>query len=856
MRRPRRRTGLPMDMRTFLQHLESDPDYRGQIRSIRMLPEREPVWAELSPPVATPVAQALERMGIQRLYSHQAAALAAVRAGRHVMVTTGTASGKSLAYHIPALEALTASPSATALYLYPTKALAQDQLRFLLRLAESHPQLAQQEALWAGTYDGDTPPDRRRRLRESCRLLLTNPDMLHSGILPHHPAWGRFFQGLSLVAIDEAHVYRGLFGSHVANVIRRLRRVASRWGSSPTFVLCSATVANPDELARSLVGAPVQVVHEDGSPRPRRWLVLWNPPRLGHPPARRSANLEAADLMARLVAGRVPTIAFGRARVVAELLYRYVRERLQRIAPSAASAIYPYRGGYLPEIRRFIEQRLFSGELLGVCSTNALELGIDVGPLDAALLVGFPGSIASFWQQAGRAGRRREGLAVLIAHDAPVDQYLMEHPEYLMERSVEPAALNPDNPQVVLGHLRAAAYELPLSPEEVEQFGTYGPAIMQLLVEAGETLWDGHRWRWRKPGVYPAGQVALRTASAATYTILDAASGRAIGTLDEPSAFFQLHPEAVYLHEGETYLVERLDLVGRVAYVRREVLDYFTQAVAEHRLRPVGHENWTRRRLGRSEAAVGEAVVTQLVYMFKKVRFESRDSLGWGRVELPSTELYTEALALVPDPGALAAVHQAGLSAVEGMWGMANALSGVMPLFVGCDPADVGAVVDPAEGPVPGGGPCLYLYDRHPGGAGFARQAFQRLESIMEAARELVARCPCERGCPSCVGAPALPRAQGDPELESRGRVPDKRAAMRLLAELCHAGGPGEEVAAGSAGWRGPSVPAPPPPAPRPLPPELERQLRRHLSQMTAVATAAPGVATPSPGSGRPQRPW
>ncbi|MBE3597693.1 MAG: DEAD/DEAH box helicase [Limnochordaceae bacterium] len=780
-----------MDVEKWLEqlHLQAGPD--DPIRAVHWTEARPARYRDVSPPLLPAVQQALERRGIHQLYVHQALAIEHARAGRHVAVATETASGKSLAYHVPVLEALLMDPRATALYLFPTKALAQDQLRTLLELLEALGPGAvrgrrQHGAAVAGTYDGDTPPDQRKQLRECGRVLLTNPDMLHAGMLGHHVAWGAFWRGLRYVAVDEMHVYRGLFGSHVANVLRRLQRVARHWGASPVFVLCSATIGNPREMASRLIGQPVELVDEDGSPRGRRCMILWNPPRVGHPPARRSANLEAADLMSRLVADGIPTIAFGRARVVAELLYRYTRERLERLAPSRANRIAAYRGGYLAAERREIERRLFQGELLGVCSTSALELGIDVGALEAAILVGYPGSIASVRQQAGRAGRKQEtGLAVLVAHESPVDQYLANHPEYLWGRASEPGVLDPDNPQVILGHLRAATYELPLSPQELERFGPHAGAVLRLLVEGGDLFWDGRTWRWKGSG-YPAGAFGLRTASEATYTIMEAErpgapGGRVIGSLDEPSAFFQLHPEAVYLHEGETFVVDRLDLEAKVAWVRRQGVDYFTQAVAEQRVRPVVEAGpLLARRIPGGTAQFGDAVVTQLVYMFKKVRFESRDSLGWGRVELPPTEIYTNALALTPDPGAVAAVTAMGAQPVDALWGVANAVVGVLPLFAGCDGPDVGAVVDTG----PAGGPAVYVYDRHPGGAGFARQAFEAVEQLVRAARDLVARCPCESGCPSCVGAPLPPSSQTDPDTTARGRVPDKAAALRLLEAL------------------------------------------------------------------------
>ena len=859
-----------MDVPGFLEALCALPEYRGQLQAVRRLEGRPAVTVPL-PDLHPALLAALRRRGIEALYEHQARAVGLALGGHHVAVATGTASGKSLAYHLPALQALLTDPSATALYLFPTKALAQDQLRFLVGL---QPELPALEEAGCGTYDGDTPPQRRRLLRERSRLVLTNPDMLHSGILPRHAGWGRFFAGLRVVAVDEMHVYRGLFGSHLANVLRRLRRIASYWGARPVFVFCSATIANPGELARQLLGEAVEVVDRDGSPQPARWLAFWNPPVVGHPPARRSSNGEAAEILAQLVARRIPSIAFGRARSVAELLYRYTRERLQQLAPSTADAVASYRGGYLPQRRRQIEEDLFSGRLLGVCSTNALELGIDVGALAAAVLVGFPGSAASFWQQAGRAGRREEGLAVFVAHDAPVDQYLVHHPDYLLHRRGEAAAVNPDNPPVVLGHLRAAIYELPLSAVEAEAFGPFGPAIIQLLEQAGEVWWDGRAWRWAAAGGFPAGQVSLRTASQVTYTILDADSGRAIGSLDEPGAFFQLHPEAVYLHEGETYLVESLDLAARVARVRRQVLDYFTQAVAEHRIRPVEPQGWARRPVmtGPASLSLGDAVVTQMVYMYKKIRFASRDSLGWGRVELPPTELYTQALAIVPDPAVGAWLARRQHRPTEALWGLANAVVGVLPLFVGCDSADVGAVVEA------GAGPLLYLYDRHPGGAGLVREAFRRLEQVLEAALGLVEGCPCRDGCPSCVGAPVPAHAQVDPELDSRGRIPAKAAVLELLGVLVGRiaieGDPGGQPPA-TEGQPPSSQPAvsedpfkagPPDPAgevaampPRPqhpLPPDLDRYLRQQLERLTRLSPPpAAGEARAAGGGGTPGRP-
>jgi len=481
-----------LDATKFINSLMSEYDYRGQAVHVETIPPREACYAPLVPPVAPALSSSLEQMGITELYTHQAEAVSRVRAGQDVVVVTSTASGKTLCYNIPVIEALMLDSGATALYIFPTKALAQDQQRGLARFVELEPSLP----IKSGTYDGDTPDSTRRKLRENANVILTNPDMLHQGILPSHPSWRRFFAGLRYVVIDEIHAYRGVFGSNVANVVRRLRRVCAHYGSDPTFICCSATIANPGELAEAICGKQVAVVDNDGAPRGARKFVFWNPPRLDSTMERRSSNSEAERIMVELLESGIPTITFVRARVVAELIYKYAVESLQRKAPLLAKKIKPYRGGYLPSERREIERQLFSGELLGVVSTNALELGIDIGSLDASLIVGYPGTIASTWQQAGRAGRKgEESLSVFIAHDLPIDQYLMRHPEYFFGRSPEHAVVNHANPYILVGHLRTAAMELPVSPLELADFGDYAPALIERLEEKGDVLSTRQGWR-------------------------------------------------------------------------------------------------------------------------------------------------------------------------------------------------------------------------------------------------------------------------------------------------------------------------------------------------------------------------
>ncbi|MBM3317883.1 MAG: DEAD/DEAH box helicase [Candidatus Eisenbacteria bacterium] len=823
------------------------------------LPERAARFGELSRPLPAPLAGALAAAGIERLYVHQAAAVDGARRGEHFVVVTGTASGKTLCYQLPLLERWLAEPQATSLLLFPTKALAQDQLKSLAALQEA---AAGTLPFLAGTYDGDTPARQRAKLRDEAALILTNPDMLHSGILPNHARWARFFTSLRYVVCDEIHVYRGIFGSNVANVLRRLRRICRHYGSDPLFICSSATIANPRELAENLTGRPFRLVDDDGAPRGRKHFVLWNPRLISEATMdRRSSNLEARDLMASFVRSGHQTIAFVRARQVAEVLLRYAREELERDGGGVADRIRSYRGGYLPEERRAIERALFDGELSGVISTNALELGIDVGALDVALLVGYPGTIASTWQQAGRAGRTAaESLAVLVAHNTPIDQYLMRHPEYFFRQSPENAVIDPDNAHILLGHLRAAAYELPVTPDDEGLFGEYAPAILGILAEAGEVQGIKGRWYFSTSG-YPAADISLRNASDQVFLIADTAvspspgelpaalarrltrPGRIIGTLDEPSAFAQLHAQAIYLHEGQSYFVDHLDLSERVAYVHPVKLEYYTQSISDSRIRILATQAEQVWRT--AESGFGDLAVSEKVYMFKKIRFETREALGFGPCDLPVQTLETEGCWVTPPPEALAEVVRYGRVPVEGLWGIANVLRDVVTLHAMCDVMDVGTTVD-SRGT---GLPSIFLYDRYPGGLGFAHKAFGLLDELFAGACEMIAGCPCEGGCPSCVGAPVLPHSASEPDGSGRGRIPDKEAALVLLHHLLqrepYLPKGGVRPWSGS-GWdpvrsRAPGEEAFPEKQWRtfkPLPPELEQRLRRSLGRM---AERSPG---------------
>ncbi len=766
-----------MDFARFLDRCRLDRNYAEQIRSAEHMPAREARFGQLSAPLPPELAAVLAAEGIEQLYSHQVDAVEAARRGEQVVICTGTASGKTLCYNLPVLEHLQANPQARALYLFPTKALAQDQLRSLERFKaeDGRPGLP----FVCGTYDGDTPSSTRTRLRDRGQIILTNPDMLHQGILPNHTRWSEFFACLRYVVVDELHTYRGIFGSNVANVLLRLRRIAEHYGAQIQFIGCSATVANPAEHAENLFGGQVRLIDQDGSPRGPRRFVLWNPPLADETLARRrSPNVEAQALMAELVRCGVQTICFCRARVLAELMGRYVREALSRVAPGLAQKVRSYRGGYLAEERREIERQLFEGELLGVCTTNALELGIDIGGLDACVIVGYPGSVASTLQQAGRAGRgSEEALIILVADDSPIDQYLMTHPEYFFGQSPEHAIIDRSNMHILLGHLRCAAAELPVTDAECATFGEYAPAILDLLCEDGQIQRRGDLWSWSGHG-YPSAEISLRSWADNVYNIIDQPSGQVVGTVDSVSAFSLVHEGAIYLHHGETYFVEKLDLQEKNAYIRRIDADYYTNVVDETKIRLDGIEEEDTWRV--SKVGFGDATVTIFTLMFRKIKFYGHDSLGYGSLDLPPQPLETNACWLTPPTTALHLVRDFGRLPAEGMLGIANVLVDIIPLYVLCDGQDIGCVVDSTVF----GSPTLFVYDRYPGGLGFAAKAHEMREAILEACVYLVHNCPCESGCPSCVGSTARSFVHYDADGEARERIPDKEAALVILHHL------------------------------------------------------------------------
>ena len=771
------------DLIDVLRSLARSPDHRQALAHWETIPARPARFGTLSRGLPAPLAEALRGQGIERLYTHQVQAIESLRAARDTVVVTGTASGKSLCYHVPVVSRLVEEPGATALYLFPTKALAQDQLQSLTRLALGRSDLA--AVLRAGVYDGDTQATTRRKLRDDGNLILSNPDMLHQGILPSHPKWAAFLARLRFVVVDEMHAYRGIFGSHVSNVLRRLERVVRHYGGDFRYVLCSATIRNPGELATSLTGREVEVVDDDGAPRGPRHFVFWNPPFVdASRMERRSSNGDGARLFAELVGHGAQAIAFTKSRVAAELVYRYARDALERSEPGLEQRIRPYRGGYLPEERRAIERALISGELRGVISTNALELGIDVGGLDAAILIGAPPTLASAWQQAGRAGRKgNPSLAVLIAYNDMVDQYLMRHPEYFFGRAPEAAVIDPHNPYILAQQLACAAYELPLAPEDERHFGGQTAEILAALESAGETRTIDGRSYWANTE-FPAARVNLRTISDNTYSIQDAARDHAVlGTVDAISALELVYPEAIYLHEGETFFVRDLDLDQKIATVEPRQVGYYTQPVLDTQIRV---RSTLRDQPWRGETvALGELTYAWQTVAMKKIQFGTRDSIGYHPLALPRLTLDTVGLWIAPGESAWRALARERHNAWEALSGVRNLMLTLLSMLSMCDPADLGGVLDSSNL----SRPTMFLFDRYPGGLGFAEQGFARIEELARAALDHVRACPCDSGCPSCVGLPILrPAQQQDPDLGSARAVPGKDAARALLEHWLEGG--------------------------------------------------------------------
>ena len=683
---------------------------------------------------------ALRHAGIESLYTHQLAAWEAA-AHSNLVITSGTASGKSLAFNLPVLDGIAREPKRRALYLYPTKALAQDQARKLA--------LLRPPGLREAIYDGDTPREERPAIRRRNNLVLTNPDMLHVGLLPHHKSWGNFLANLEWVVVDEAHTYRGVFGSHVANVLRRLRRVARAYGSEPRFLLASATIANPVELAERLVGTPFELIDDDGAPRAGREVAMWNPPLLDKATGvRRSALSEAADLLAELVSQEVRTICFLKSRRGIELIQRFARENLKaRGKPELAARIAPYRGGYTPQQRREIEARLSAGELLAVVATDALELGIDVGELDAAICVTFPGTVASLRQMWGRAGRRRRGLAIYVAGQDALDQFFCRHPEEFLKRPVEAAILDHANEQIASRHLVAAAYELPLSDADEEIFGAGWRARAERLLAAGELRSVGAGLLPRR-SEFVASKIALRSASSDSVAVIEREAGEMLGLVEAERAFSTIHPGAIYLHLGRSYEVERLDVSERRAIVSEFDGDWYTRPKKETEI--YIERTHQQRQVAGVQLNFGEVSVTEQVIAFQRVSISDQEPIDIVALELPEQSFVTQALWYVlperlsgalPSDALLGSLHATEHSQIA-----------VLPLIAMCDRWDIGGLSTNVHFQT--GRATIFIYDGHPGGVGITQRGYEQFERLLGDAERLIAECPCESGCPSCVQSP------------------------------------------------------------------------------------------------------
>jgi len=765
-----------LNFEEFLSDIRLEPTYADQMVHVRRMPARRAAFAEPERPFPGPVRALLAGSGIERLYTHQAEAVELVRAGRDVVVATGTASGKSLCYVIPIAEALPVEPDCRTLLLFPTKALCQDQFQKFRAGLDA----AGLDDVFAGVFDGDTPGNLRRRLRDRGRVIFSNPDMLHAALTPQHARWADFLANLRLLVLDELHVYSGIFGSNMANLMRRFLRICAHYGSRPQIVASSATIANPAELAAGLCGRDFALVDDDGSPRGERTYVFWNPPRVRGRMwrSRRSANVEAHELMAMLIQRGVPTITFSKAKMTAEMIHRYVSETLACTAPNLVSKITPYRGGYLPGERRDIERRLFDGELLGVSTTAALELGIDVGGLDASILVGYPGTLASFFQQSGRAGRQdRPALIVLVGLDTSVNQYIMSHPEHVFGRPVERGVIDPDNPFVVTGHLRCATHELPLGDDEAPLFGPHAQVALRILEENRKVRRIRDRW-YHAASETPHHEFSLRAMDTGTVLIEDADSGQVLGEVTRLDAPPILHPEAIYMHRGDTYRVQKLDLEKNVATVKRVEVDYYTQPLGGTDVHHV--DNRLREKpFGTGNACWGEVTAYFNTGAYEKVHFYSLDAVSVHPLQLPTFALDTMALWLVPPEELMDRVRLAGLDAHAGLRGIGYATRMLLPLFITCDALDFSHSV----GSVNSEWNAVFIYERYPLGLGFTEKAYERLHEIMPTVLDNVRSCPCDQGCPCCVGKPLRQYATWNVE-RGEGSIPSKAAALMILEAL------------------------------------------------------------------------
>jgi DEAD/DEAH box helicase domain-containing protein len=749
-----------------------EPD--SPIRAIRQIPARAAESVEIPEAVPEKLRDVLVQRGIERLFVHQAESFEALNRGENVVVVTPTASGKTLCYNLPVLCRLLQDPDARALYIFPTKALAEDQLHEFHSTVE-----AMGSDIRAFTYDGDTPQDARKAIRERAGVVLTNPDMLHSGILPHHTKWAKLFENLRYIVIDELHTYRGVYGSHFANVLRRLKRLCEFHGSKPQFICCSATIANPLELAESLTGANFHLVERNGAPAGEKYFVFYNPPVVNRQLGIRRGYLgETRRIASELVIRGQQALVFANSRLSTEILITYLKDACEK-PPARPGSVRGYRGGYLPKERREIERGLRAGEIRCVVATNALELGVDIGSLDVVVMAGYPGTIASSWQRAGRAGRRLgTSLALFVASSAPLDQYIVEHPDYFFESSPEHAHINPDNLEILLSHVKCAAFELPIRDDE--KFGKQlAKPLCEFLQELGLVHPSGGAWHWTSDS-YPADAISLRSVTSDNFVVIDITTEeKIIAIVAFPAALVELHPKAIYLHEAKQFQVERMDYEGRKAYVRQVDCDYFTDAIDYTQVKIL--EEFESQSVPsidpgapRALAAHGEVRVNRQIVGFKKVKFYTMENVGAGSLSLPEQEMHTTSFWLhFPLPFLESFGDLSPSARLNGLAALGNAMRTAAALLLMCDPRDLGvSLTDKSGTQTPGFEPDLHLYDNYPGGIGQSQPLYQMNARLLAASRDLISSCPCESGCPSCVGP--------EGETGSRG----KEIALRILQAL------------------------------------------------------------------------
>ncbi|HQM51058.1 MAG TPA: DEAD/DEAH box helicase [Candidatus Hydrogenedentes bacterium] len=737
-----------MNVAQIIDRLRADADFKQNLTAWRTVPAQPARYAGFPEALNPELVEGLRKRGVQSLYTHQREAIEAVLAGENVCIVTPTASGKTLCYNVPVLHTLMQDNEARALYIFPTKALSQDQVHELQDTIEDL-----EVQIGTYTFDGDTPGSARKAVRQAGHIVVTNPDMLHTGILPHHTKWLRLFENLRYVVIDELHHYRGVFGSHLANVIRRLKRICAFYGSEPQFICCSATIRNPQEMAERVVEKPVRLVDKSGAPQGERHFLFYNPPvvnaELG---IRRSSVKEATRLARHFLSREVQSIVFARSRLRVEIITTYLKDAVRKLGKDH-NLVRGYRGGYLPSERRDIERGLRDGDIMAVVSTNALELGIDIGSLDACIMTGYSGSVASTWQQAGRAGRRSSvSLVVLIASSAPLDQYIINHPDYFFGQPPENATVDPNNLIIVASHLKCAAFEIPFV--KGEPFGLDSASteeILDYLAEQRVLRRVKDKWHW-SADAYPAEDISLRTAAPGNVVILDTSdNGRVVGEVDLFAAPVELYQNAIYIHQSEQFTVDELDLEDRKAYVRPVEVDYYTDAQIKVDLKTL--DTFREEHVGDVAKYCGEVSVTWLPSIYKKIKFGTHENVGWGEINLPESTMHTSSywLEFPEDADKRLGLEQKELS--QALNGLANTLRQVAPVQVLCDVTDIRSEAM-LRAPITQR-PTIYLYETYPGGVGFSDKIFTHHKQLLEAAASLIAGCRCMEGCPSCVG-PAL----------------------------------------------------------------------------------------------------